>query len=60
LRRSECSDVPFASFAAPQKSSGLLTVSDEPPYGTRCREPVLFTASIADIAPWFEMKEAAN
>jgi hypothetical protein len=32
LQCRERSNVPLASFIAVQKSSGLLTVSDEPPY----------------------------
>jgi len=60
VRRGERSDVPFASFAATQKTAGFFVVANEPPYDPRCRERASFTTSIATFARLLEIKEAAN
>jgi hypothetical protein len=50
VQRRECSEVPFASFAAKQKAESLFAVFNEPPYVTRCWERAPSTTSQADIA----------
>jgi len=50
------------SFAARQKASEFSAVSDEPPYGTQCRERAPSTTSKGDSLACGSLKnkEAAN